>query len=97
MPFDMTKLFGAEKPVVAMAHLPPLPGTPLYDEVGGPRAIVELIGRTPVGDVVVHPATADHFEEVVAVLGSNPRSPSSASRRVRAIGGAGSRLSFSTV
>src|SRR5215208_4974494 len=28
-----------------MAHLPPLPGTPLYDDVGGPGAIVEAVGR----------------------------------------------------
>jgi uncharacterized protein len=45
MPLDLQGLFGVEKPVVAMAHLPPLPGTPLYDEVGGPGAIVESVGR----------------------------------------------------
>jgi membrane complex biogenesis BtpA family protein len=28
-----------------MAHLPPLPGTPLYDEKGGPDAIVESVRR----------------------------------------------------
>jgi membrane complex biogenesis BtpA family protein len=28
-----------------MAHLPPLPGTPLYDEAGGPSAIVESVRR----------------------------------------------------
>jgi uncharacterized protein len=28
-----------------MAHLPPLPGTPLYDEVGGPDAIVDSVRR----------------------------------------------------
>jgi membrane complex biogenesis BtpA family protein len=28
-----------------MAHLPPLPGTPLYDEAGGPDAIVESVRR----------------------------------------------------
>ena len=39
------ELFGVEKPVVAMAHLPPLPGTPLYDEAGGPDAIVAAVGR----------------------------------------------------
>ncbi len=43
MPLDLKELFGVEKPVVAMAHLPPLPGTPLYDEVGGPDAIVESV------------------------------------------------------
>jgi membrane complex biogenesis BtpA family protein len=31
--------------VIAMAHLPPLPGTPLYDEAGGPDAIVESVRR----------------------------------------------------
>jgi len=39
------ELFGVEKPVVAMAHLPPLPGTPLYDEAGGPDAIVAAVRR----------------------------------------------------
>ena len=28
------------KPLIAMAHVPALPGTPLYDEVGGMKAIV---------------------------------------------------------
>ena len=41
----MKELFGVEKPAVAMAHLPPLPGTPLYDEVGGPGAIVDSVAR----------------------------------------------------
>ena len=45
MPLDLKDLFGVEKPVVAMAHLPPLPGTPLYDEEGGPAAIVESVWR----------------------------------------------------
>jgi predicted TIM-barrel enzyme len=27
MPLDVRKLFGIDRPVVAMAHLPPLPGT----------------------------------------------------------------------
>ena len=35
MPPNLKDLLGVDKPVVAMAHLPPLPGTPLYDEVGG--------------------------------------------------------------
>jgi membrane complex biogenesis BtpA family protein len=38
-------LFGVDKPAIAMAHLPPLPGTPLYDEGGGPTAIVESVSR----------------------------------------------------
>ena len=42
---ELRELFGVEKPVIAMAHLPPLPGTPLYDDVGGPDAIVESVRR----------------------------------------------------
>jgi uncharacterized protein len=38
-------IFGVAKPVIAMAHLPPLPGTPLYDGAGGPAAIVEAVER----------------------------------------------------
>jgi membrane complex biogenesis BtpA family protein len=37
------ELFAREKPVIAMAHLPPLPGTPLYDEAGGVAGIVEAV------------------------------------------------------
>jgi hypothetical protein len=38
-------LFGSDKPVIAMAHLPALPGTPRYDEEGGMDAIVEWVKR----------------------------------------------------
>src|SRR5262245_31167844 len=42
---DMTsllkQLFGVDKPVIAMAHFPPLPGTPLYDERRGIAGIIE--------------------------------------------------------
>lgn len=31
------------KPVIGMAHLPPLPGTPLYDEEAGVAGIVEAV------------------------------------------------------
>jgi membrane complex biogenesis BtpA family protein len=31
----LEQLFGVEKPVIGMAHFPPLPGTPLYDDVAG--------------------------------------------------------------
>jgi membrane complex biogenesis BtpA family protein len=44
----MTKfsaLFGKRKPVIAMMHLAPLPGTPLYDADGGIDAIVEAARR----------------------------------------------------
>jgi membrane complex biogenesis BtpA family protein len=42
-----------------MAHLPPLPGTPLYDEAGGPDAIVEAVRR----DVEI--LTASGFDAVL--------------------------------
>ncbi len=38
-----SELFEAEKPVIAMAHLPPLPGTPLYDEKAGVDGIVDAV------------------------------------------------------
>lgn len=37
------ELFGVAKPVIAMAHFPPLPGTPLYDERAGVRGICEQV------------------------------------------------------
>ncbi len=37
--------FGSHKPVIAMAHLPPLPGAPLYDADGGMAAIADYVGR----------------------------------------------------
>ena len=41
----LTELTGAPKPIVAMAHLPPLPGTPLYDAVGGMGAVRDWVRR----------------------------------------------------
>jgi membrane complex biogenesis BtpA family protein len=38
-----TDLFGSEKPVIAMAHVPPLPGTPLYDERAGVAGLVDAV------------------------------------------------------
>lgn len=38
-------LFGQRKPVIAMVHLAPMPGTPLYDADGGVEAIVEAARR----------------------------------------------------
>lgn len=38
-------LFGRPKPVIAMMHLLPLPGRPLYDRSGGVGAIVENLKR----------------------------------------------------
>lgn len=37
----MTNLFGQKKPLIAMAHLRALPGSPLYDEKEGVAGIVE--------------------------------------------------------
>lgn len=35
------RIFATNKCVIGMIHLPPLPGSPLYDETGGLRRIVE--------------------------------------------------------
>lgn len=43
---DLIKdLFGRAKPVIAMAHLPALPGTARYDANGGVDAMVEIVSR----------------------------------------------------
>jgi membrane complex biogenesis BtpA family protein len=36
-------LFGTSKPVIAMVHFPPLPGTPLYDEAAGVAGILRRV------------------------------------------------------
>lgn len=36
-------LFPSGKPIIAMAHVPPLPGTPLYDEQRGVDGLVESV------------------------------------------------------
>lgn len=38
-----TELLDGGKPVIGMAHLPPLPGTPLYDEAAGVSGIVDSV------------------------------------------------------
>ncbi len=35
----LTELTGAPKPIIGMAHLPALPGAPLYDAAGGMDAV----------------------------------------------------------
>jgi len=40
-----TELFKAPKPIIAMAHLPALPGTPRYDREKGVEHIVEWVDR----------------------------------------------------
>lgn len=37
----LKELFGIEKPVIAMSHFPPLPGTPLYDAGKGVDGMLE--------------------------------------------------------
>jgi uncharacterized protein len=40
------RIFGdGSKPIIAMAHLGPLPGTPLYDEASGVQGIVDGVAR----------------------------------------------------
>jgi predicted TIM-barrel enzyme len=34
--------FGSRKPIIAMIHLAPLPGAPLYDSDGGMRKVLDL-------------------------------------------------------
>src|SRR5258708_16376627 len=41
----LESLFGRSRPVIAMMHLLPLPGRPLYDSAGGMRAIVDSLRR----------------------------------------------------
>jgi membrane complex biogenesis BtpA family protein len=46
MPSLFHSIFPAvEKPLIAMAHVPALPGTPLYDAEGGVDALVEHVHR----------------------------------------------------
>jgi len=37
----LKQTFGSDKPIVAMIHFPPLPGTPLYDADGGMQRILD--------------------------------------------------------
>lgn len=41
----LDELFGVAKPVIAMAHLPALPGTPRYDRERGIDGMVERLGE----------------------------------------------------
>jgi membrane complex biogenesis BtpA family protein len=45
MPALIDELFKVEKPVIAMAHLPALPGTPRYDQIKGLDGILEAVSR----------------------------------------------------
>ncbi|MEA2392186.1 MAG: uncharacterized protein QOJ82_77, partial [Solirubrobacteraceae bacterium] len=39
------RTFTAGKPLIAMVHLPPLPGTPLYDAQAGVAGLVSSVQR----------------------------------------------------
>lgn len=41
----LSELTAARKPIIGMAHLPALPGTPLYDAAGGMRHVREWVAR----------------------------------------------------
>jgi uncharacterized protein len=41
----LSELFGTKKPVIAMAHFPPLPGTPRHDAGLNPAAIIDFMAQ----------------------------------------------------
>jgi hypothetical protein len=41
----LSEMFGVSKPIIAMAHLPALPGTPLYSEKSGVQGIVDSVAK----------------------------------------------------
>jgi len=41
----LTQLTGARKPIIGMAHLPALPGTPLYDGAAGMQHVRDWVAR----------------------------------------------------
>jgi membrane complex biogenesis BtpA family protein len=40
-----SSIFGSHKALIAMAHVPALPGTPLYDSALGMQGIIDAVGR----------------------------------------------------
>jgi membrane complex biogenesis BtpA family protein len=42
---DLAKIYGTRKPIIAMVHFAPLPGSPLYDKDGSMDRIIELAAR----------------------------------------------------
>ena len=40
-----TELFGVTKPIIAMAHIPALPGTPRYDREKGVEHLIKGVAR----------------------------------------------------
>lgn len=41
----LRETFGVDRPVIAMAHFPPLPGTPLHDAAGGMTKCLDSVAR----------------------------------------------------
>lgn len=41
----LARIFGTSKPLIAMVHLPPLPGTPLYDARSGVDGLIDAVRR----------------------------------------------------
>ena len=41
----LRRLFGVDKPIIAMLHLPAMPGRPRHDRAGGMRLLVEAVER----------------------------------------------------
>jgi hypothetical protein len=41
----LNKMFGKDKPVVAMSHFPPLPGTPLHDSNMSVKDMIDYMGK----------------------------------------------------
>ncbi len=41
----LRRLFGVDKPIIAMLHLPAMPGRPLHDRVAGMGHLVDTVGR----------------------------------------------------
>ena len=39
----LQETFGASKPIIAMAHFPPLPGSPGYDSRRGMNAVIDWV------------------------------------------------------
>lgn len=44
-PQELNNLFKINKPIIAMAHLPALPGTPRYDNQGGIQLLIDRVSR----------------------------------------------------
>jgi len=57
-----TEMFGADgrKPIIAMAHIPALPGTPLYDEAAGVDGILRSV-ESDLAVLLAHPFDAVLF------------------------------------